>query len=877
MKKAVTLLAAVILSAGMGGCLAAKYSYEANKDQALAVYDGRLKVPGLQGEADVYRDSYGVPHIFADNDHDLFFAIGYVQAQDRLFEMMLLRAVAEGRSAELLGRVKVPGASFKGFPVDTIMIDQQQRAMGMRYVGEIGEAVLRQRRPDIYNQLQAYSDGINHFIDTHQRWAELPIEFQILRVKPARWRPADSISFGRLMGFILGYNMMVELWRYGLIEKYGEDVGWEITGIHNAYGPTIVPLEYLTTKLDLPRDLPPGGRPSDAELGFKPPLSGESALDMLVAFDSIRRGVSLDLPFASNNWALAPKMTATGTAMLENDTHLFHMEPSIWYMSHVKGAGFDSYGAMFPGTPFHALGHTRSLAWAATTSIADVQDLFIETVDAAHPGQYLYKGEWRPFTIRHEKIKVRGERDIDLEVRQSIHGPILSDYLPLPAGTPPTALRWVAWDFSRNPKIFDELIQSRDADEFMARTSVVPESDFQLTNITISVTMLMQGKSVDDFIKAMNFVDLPNQNWVAADAAGNIAYLPGGLIPVRKKGVGALPVPGASGEFDWQGFIPLMELPHLINPERGWIVSANNEVVKAQWYPYVFDLNYDGGWRAWRIEELIGKLAPIDMADMKRIQNDVYVKKAEVEVPMILAAVEKKGADDPRVMKGYELLKSWDYEAGVDSIATGVFFNYVEQMRKNVLADEVTPDDFELFLSESQADIVIESLEKKGSSPLFDDQRTPEVVEDLADIMVRSLRDSVAFMEKSYGQDPAGWRWGKIHVIKFYHPLGFGPLADLSVGPFEMPGSRHTIRCASPSESGRWHFKDMNGPAWRHIIDLGDPDHALAVIDGSISGQWLSPHYEDLHPVWVAGDHLTAVMDPDQIKEQARYHLVLMP
>ncbi len=873
--KGFRLIMVLTVVLGIAGCLAAKHRYR--KDPPLAQYNGGIKAPGLKGEAHVYRDEYAVPHVYADNAYDLFFAVGYAQAQDRLWEMVLLRALAEGRTAELLGRLKVPGASFKGFPVDTVMIDKQQRSVGFKFLGEVGAALLKEYSPEQHLELKAFSDGINHFIKTHDKLSELPVEFQVLQVKPAKWRPADVVTLGRLMGFILGYNMMVELWRYNIMEEYGEKIGWEIAPVHDAFGPTVVPPGLLHNKLDEPRDLPPGGRPSEEEPGYSLPLSAEAAKGMLAAFQAINKGLRADLPFASNNWVLSGKMTTTGTPMLANDTHLPHMQPCIWYMCRVKGAGYDSYGVMLPGTPYHALGHTRKLAWAATTSIADVQDLFVEKVDEDRPGRYLHQGEWKRFFTRKEKIKVRyGSvfREKEVEIRQSVHGPVVSDFLPLPEGTPPVALRWVAWDFARDLAVFEKLIRSKDVEEFMRRMR--GEQEFELMNIAISLSMLMKGESIDDFIRAMDKLVLPNQNWAAADADGNIIYLPGGLVPVREKGLGAIPAPG-TGEFDWTGFIPLMELPHMINPERGWIVSANNEAVDAEWYPYVFDLNYDSGWRAWRVQELILELAPIDMDDMRRIQNDVYVKKAEVEVPMILAAVEKTGADDPRVIKGYEQLKEWDYESDVDSTATAVFFKYAEEMRRNTFADELSEEDFEMFMSESHADISVELLLKKGESFLFDDVDTEGVVEDKDDIMVRSLGDAVAFMEERYGEDPSDWRWGEVHPMRFFHPLGFGPLRELSVGTWPHPGSRHTVRCASPAESGKWHFKATYGPAWRLLIDMGDPEHALGIIAGSISGQWLSPHYRDMHEKWVKGEHLTSTMDPEKVKKEARYHLVLSP
>lgn len=872
------LVGAVIF--GLSGCLGVVKKYRENPP--LAVYEGTLSAPGLQAPVHIYRDEFAVPHVLAENEPDLFFAIGFIQAQDRLWQLVFNRAFAEGRMSELFGELSVPGVEFKGFPASTLRIDIAQRTMGMKFLGEVGAELMRRREPEIYAQLQAYCDGINYFLDTHPRLEQLPIEFQVLKVRPEPFQPADVVSFGRFMGFFLGYNMLAELLRYNLAEKYGEDLAWEIAPIHGSLGPTIIPPELLHNKLPVPRALPPGGRPPQEELGDTVPLSSKEAGMLFTGLLGLRTLMHMPEAHASNNWVISGKLTETGTAMLANDTHMPHIEPSMWWMMHVRGGRFNAMGATLVGTPYILLGHNQRLAWGATTSIADVQDLFVERTDRDHPGQYYYQGEWRPFTVRKEVIRIRrrlrgGFREKVIEIRQTVHGPIINDIFPLPADAPPVALRWVAWDFCRRPEMFLRLITSATAEEFFHQVAEMPAEEWEMMGAAKSFSLLMRGKSVDDFIAAMDQMDLPSQNWVAADAGGNIAYLPGGLVPIRKKGLGVMPVPGASGEFDWIGFIPTLELPHAINPERGYLNTANNEVVDAEWYPYLFDLNYDSGWRAWRAEELIQQLAPLGLEDMKRIQNDVKVKRAEIEVPIILQAVANKAPTDPRVQRAVAQLQDWDLEADLDSTAAVIFFQYNVELRKNLLADEVSKKDFRKFFSGSHIDIVTELLVQKGTSPLFDDRRTKDRVEDRDDIVVQSLGDAMAWVEKKYGKDPSNYEWGKVHWIKWYHLLGIGPLKELSVGPFPHVGAAHTIRCASPMGSGKAPFKAFNGATFRHLVDMGDVNHSLMVNDGSISGQWRSPHYQDLHQVWLRGDYLTSTLDPEQIKATARYHLVLTP
>jgi len=882
MRKALFGCMMAALTIAVLGCLRmqiVKSKYE--KAPSLPVIDGSLKVAGLQGPVDVYRDAYGVPHIMSENEHDLFFAIGYTQAQDRLWEMVFLRAISEGRMSELLGDLGVSGREMMGFALSTTGIDKRQRIMGMKWLGEVGEAMLKQEDPAIFAQLTAYCDGVNTFIRTHQEWDQLPIEFQVLKVRPEPFRIADMMSLNVFIGSMLSGNMDEELMRYAFFKKYGPDLGWQFMPLHYSPGPTIVPPELLQNKLAQPRALPPGGRPSDQELGFAfDRLSADAALKLLAEESSLKKALYVDNPLASNNWIVGPKITETGHAMVCNDPHLEHIEPSLMYLMHVKGAGFDTYGATFPGMPYVVLGHTRKLGWGETTSIADVIDLFIETTDHDHPGMYKYKGEWRKFTVRKEILKVRvgsvmTEREI--EIKQSIHGPIINEMGGLPKDTPPIAMRWVAWDFTRDVRLFEQLIQSATVDEFLARVKEHGLAGLPIMSGAHTFNAIGKGESIEDFKKGMDKLVLPNQNWVAADADGHIIYLPGGLVPIRNKGIGALPVPGESGEHDWTGFIPLLELPWVQDPNRGYMVTANNEVVDAEWYPHVFETNYGDGFRAWRIEELIAELKPLSMEDMKQIQNDVRVKRADWEMPFITAAMERKKPADPQVLKAYEELKNWDHEADLEATAPVLFFTFIKELRRNTLEDELPEKDYREFLASGELDGVVNMWLTQGGSPFFDDKRTKDVVEDSDDMIVKSLRDAMDKVEKKYGTDPQNREWGKLHYIKWYSPFGWGPLADMSVGPFPHIGANQTVRNAGSAGFGKDPWKCLGGPVLRHIMDMGDPDGAQMVIDGSQSGQWLSPHYRDMHPLWLNSQYLTAVMEPAKVIEQAKNRLVLEP
>ena len=435
----------LVLAAAAGCAIRSMPGYE--KRPTLPQVSGDLAVPGLNGPVQVYRDHYGIPHIITPDEHDLFFADGYVQAQDRLWQIVLFRAVAIGTLSEIFGNVGVPGMTLEGMNLSTLEMDRHERVLGINFLGQAGEIMLAKKDPRVLAQLQAYCDGINAFIKQNQ--GHLPIEFQVLYYQPEPFRPADIIGLSRFYGLVLTGNMNTELTRYAIAQKYGEDLAWKLLPLDPSLGPTIVPKEMLKNRLPKPRPLPPGGRPDPSLTGLSP----EAAMNIAQADQAFRSASFFPSIWASNNWMVGPKLTATGAAMLANDSHLYHMEPSLCYLLHLQGAGFDTYGAVLPGMPYVIFGHNRKLSWGITVSGADVQDLFMEKTDPSHPGKYFYRGEWKDFTVRKETIRVRPGlvqlgptrrfREEVIEIRSTIHGPIINDAVPkLPANTPLLALRW---------------------------------------------------------------------------------------------------------------------------------------------------------------------------------------------------------------------------------------------------------------------------------------------------------------------------------------------------------------------------------------------------------------------------------------------------
>ncbi len=877
MRKSYGVLFAALVICCVAGCVNLGAIKKYRKAPSLPTYDGRIEIPGLNSEVQVYRDQYAIPHIFSEDEHDLFFATGYVQAQDRLWEMVMFRAMATGTVCEMLGDVTLPGFG------STFELDKHQRVLGTKFIGQAAQGIFEELRPDMNALMQAYCDGINAFIESHHEWEQLPVELQILRYRPEPWTVADVQSFLVYETYILSGNATEELLRYGLIKKYNSELGWQLMPLHYSPGPTIVPPELLENKLDTPRDLPPGGRPSDEELGDIPDtLAADHALDFMMAEQNFRKALDIENRLASNNWVVSGKLTQSGNAILANDPHLQHIQPSLTYLMHIKGAGWDVIGATMPGLPTIMFGHTRKLSWGITVSMADTQDLFIETVDPARPGMYKYKGQWKPFTVREEIIRIRtatGLTEKKIEVRQSIHGPIINDiFSRTPKDAPPMALRWVAWDLNRDTEIFELLVQSESAEDFVREAKKRYDPDkYEVMTPLLTFKQWGQGQSIDDFIEGMKKLSVPNESYVAADADGRIAYLPGGLIPIRNKGLGVMPVPGESGEYDWVGFIPQNELPQSIDPQRGYMNTSNNEVVDAELYPHLFSTNYSDGWRGWRVDQLINELAPLSMEDMKRIQNDVYLKRAEWMMPKIMRAIDNKNPTDPLARKAIKEFRAWDFEADLDSTATVIFMQFMIELRRNILEDEMPKKDYQAFLRGRSAGNALNMWLDNGQSPFFDDKSTEDSIEDMDDMIVKSLTDAMAWVENQYGKEASDREWGKVHTMTWRHPLGMGPLKDLNVGGYAHTGTNNTVMMAAATGQGKDPYRCVHGPVLRHLMDMGEPDQALMIIDGSQSGQWLSPHYSDMHKVWADGKYLVMDMDPESVGRNAKYHLILGP
>ncbi|MEW6202417.1 MAG: penicillin acylase family protein [bacterium] len=804
----------------------------------VAQTSGTITVPGLKNEVRVLRDRYGVPHIFADDEEDVYFAMGYVHAQDRMWNMDLIRRAAEGRLTEIFGdrEQKSPAAEWG----TTLQQDVFHRVIGF---WDIGKQTARTSSGPAKIYLQRYADGVNEWLKQNQN--NLPPEFTIFSFRPAPWEIADTIALARYIAWGLSANLEGELMRYEAICRFGVERGWEFFPRQgDPHGPYIVPPSQK--KYD------PRGKITDPDyLPLPPELVSPEIFQTLL--DAISPDVAFQpriRPFASNNWAVAGSRSASGAPILCNDPHLPHLLPSVFYQAHLKTKdGLDVIGVTFPGIPFVVLGHNRRLAWAATTTRADTQDIFVEKTDPDHPGQYFYIDHWENFKTRKEIIYVKtknGKEAKEITVRSSRHGPILNDVLPdIPSKMPPVALRWTGFD------------QSYDHIAFMG---------------------FARAGNASEFRDALMHMGTPIQNWVYADVDGNIGFFPCGRIPRRKKGDGTLPVPGWTDEYEWVGYIPPDEIPQLLNPQQGYIVTANNKVIPEEDYPYTIGYRY-ALYRAQRIEELVTSKPKLTVEDMKKFQMDNYMIQGRRLVGFYLNACEKYcDKKDALLAQAVEQLRRWDFHTDTKNVGAAVFHRaYYETMRRTY-GDEISEAMMNYLTKYTRAESSLDDAVENGDVySFFDDARTQQA-ETRDQILAAALKDAVEFLAKKYGGDVKKWQWGKMHKLELKHPFsGVFPLS-LLFGKLIVPlaGGRDTV----DSEYFAWNDDVLSafaGPALRHIVDMAHVDDAVMVIDSGQAGHPRSKHFLDQSHMWRDGKYIPMWMDEKSIRKNLEGELILQP
>jgi penicillin amidase len=505
--------------------------------------------------------------------------------------------------------------------------------------------------------------------------------------------------------------------------------------------------------------------------------------------------------------------SAEGMPLLSSDPHLGYQLPSLWYQVHLLTPEMKVAGVTLVGTPFVIIGHTDRVAWGLTNTQADVTDYYIERVNPDNPDEVWFEGAWRPVQKVEEVIEVRNGPDKKLQVTITPHGPVLTER------SQTVSMRWTGLDPSFELRAF---------------------------------YTLNHAQGYEDFLEALRDFHVPAQNFAYADADGNIAIWAAGKYPIRATGNGRLPVPAASGTYEWTGFIPFEELPHTLNPDKGYVFSANTRPAPPD-YPYYLGWQWDPGYRGRRIQTLLSEDDSVSFSQMKAAQYDVVDSLAGELVPILLEVYDEQEFGGQTEAGAIALLREWDYQMSADSPAPTLWRRWLDEFREMTWGDEfaaaAAPTDYGWgFNSTNQWQPTIEYFEylvrEKPDSPWFDDTTTA-TAETRDDIIALSFARAVRSLQEDYGGDPAGWHWGDHHRLHIEHLLGADPLNRTGQ---PMAGGDMTINAQGAGESVD------GGPSWRMIVQLGEPVRAVGAYPGGQSGNPLSPHYDDLLPLWRSGD-----------------------
>jgi len=758
---------------------------------SLPQLDGTIKVAGLSGRVGVLRDSHGVPHLRASSQEDVLFAQGYVTAQDRLWQMDLSRRFAHGELSEILGD-------------STLKLDSESRTLGLPQACERAFAELD---GDSQRMLSAYARGVNAFISSHQD--RLPVEFLILRYRPRPWREADSFSIALNMARALSHSWPDDLMRERIRAKVGPELYADLF-------PDRSPLDRPVAD-----PIPvPSGAPKHAPTAM---LREAGSLDSLLKSAAPTWGNS-PAGLGSNDWVLSGTHTKSGKPLLANDPHLGHRVPSVWYMIHLKAPGLDVSGVTFPGLPAVILGHNERIAWGATNTAPDVQDLFVEDFNSRDPNKYLHNGKWIDAEVRDEIIKVRDKADFHLQVKVTRHGPVISQ-----EGDRHLALRWTALEPHALQFPFWKIDHAQNWQEFTA--------------------------ALRDFAG-------PMQNFVYADGDGNIGYYAAGHVPIRKRGDGTVPVPGSTDDYDWTGYIPFEHLPHSYNPASGIIATANGRIVPDS-YPYFITSQWESPYRTARIYQLLESGTSFSVPDMLRIQSDIHSLEDDwlVKQLMVAARDHPPQSDDARYALG--LLTRWDGEAKADSAAA-----LVCEVTRHALIEHILKPKLGVDLSGYEWPMIGTFLDNALENSWT--RWLPPGDADFHATLVRSLEEGVGRIPALVGsRDRSAWRWGDTIPLTFHHPLGsvrfLGGL--LNVGPFPQAGMQTTIKQTTPSV----------GPSMRMVVDFSNFENSVQNITLGESGQVFSPYYRDQFETWYQGQSLPMLFSDEAVDKGALHRLVLEP
>lgn len=767
---------------------------------SLPRHTGTLQVPGLAAPVEITRDAHAIPHIIASSEADALFAIGYVHAQDRLWQMDFARRIAHGRLAELVGPA--------GVETDRVL-----RTLGiMRGAQQLLDAM----DADTRAMVEAYVAGINAHLDT--RRGPLPPEFLITQAPaPARWTALDSLGWAMMMALDMSSEWRDELSRLRLAARFSLP---EINDLRPPPGdaapvPTAdYPELYRLLGLFNAADAQTKTSQDADQLAVLPPFDGVDVAGI-----------------GSNAWAVGAARSASGKPLLAADPHLALVSPSLWMLARIDAPGLQVAGATLPGLPYVVLGRTAQVAWGLTSTHGDSSDLYIERLHPTDPAQYQTPDGYARFDTRAETIRVKGAEDISITVRSTRHGPVLSDALAtaeLAADRYVLAVRWGA----------------------------LTQPDHSLR----ALRAMNRAQSSAQLRAAAAEWTLAQVNIVYAEVDGDIGLQMAGRAPRRSVAHdlrGVVPAPGWDARYDWLGMLAPAELPAQRAPASGWVINANNDAAPPR-YPHYVGHSFAPTFRARRIESLLAARDAHDLGSMQRIQTDERSLAALEFIALLKDTQPQTEAGRLALAR----LVAWNVTMDGTAPEPLLLHAWLRALRQRIFGDDLGEAGTPLLRGE-MTQAMLNVLAGRARARDWCDDVTTRRAETCAELAAESLDAAVEALTRESGRDVLGLRWGEVHVARLEHrPLSQVPiLARWFEQRLPRGGDANTISVAALSGHPRAPFAAVHGPGIRLVFDLAQPGGAWINATGQV-GHPLSVHYRDLSGQWQRGMYLSIGQGP---------------
>jgi len=799
------------------------------------IYEGVVQIRGIRAPVRIVRDVDGIPHIYAENSKDAFFALGYTVAQDRLFQMDMLRRLSQGRLAEIIGEGVLP-------------IDKMFRTLSLKSWAEEYIRSPKKQNPKAWEFLDAYLSGVNAFIAE----GRYPIEYTLIGFHPEEFRAEDTLTSLAYMGFSFAEGLRSDP-LYSLLEE-------KLSGL---------PVKDLFPRYDFERGAAIlENQPSSPRLGSNHPQSqdsresskgyrdlsfssGQSLMRFLRGLDELLGRIPLWE--GSNSWILSGKRTESGHSFLVNDPHIGFSNPGTWYEAHLSTPDLNVYGYFLPGSPFPLIGNTDRLAIGLTMLENDDMDLYWETL-SEDGTKVLYRNRFVDLKIRSEEIRIRGKKPETFEVKFTPHGPIFSEFVKGYEGSP-ISLYWV-FHHEHSP-LLDILYE------------------------------MLVSQSLSEFRNAVAKISAPGLNVSYIDRDGNIAWFSAGRFLIRGRSSNTRKMlDGGSGKDEVLGFLPFSLNPYLINPPGGIIATANNMPTRRE-IPGIGIV--EGYWqpsdRFRRIIELLSNKERYSLEDMKAMLLDIRLYSAPEIREQMLEAIDwtnpfwqnipRRDRDFSR--EAWEILSTWNLENSAESRGATVFAVWCHFIMKNLLESRMGEEEYKIYTSVSDSIHFFKAVMAQHDHPFWDDSSTPEV-ETREHTIAKSLVDAVRYLRREVSSTPNFWQWKNLAYLEHVHAIGrMKPFHLLfNIGPFPVNGTSETINNMKMN-GFLGSFSVRSGPSTRRIVSFQNLDENLSILPIGNSGNLASPFYRDQVEMYRTGKFRNTRVSDAAIRSGKLYELILNP